>query len=265
MVQQQANAGSGGSGATVLVVEDDLSLLATVEENLRAQGYLVETAVTGAQALERAGLARPDAVILDLGLPDMDGLEVIAGLRGWSGASVIVLSARAAQQQKIDALDAGAGDYVTKPFGMGELLARLRATLRDRAGAADPTATPIVRTADFTIDLAARRVSREGKDVALTRTQWQIVELFARHPGRLITRRQLLADVWGIGEDDGENNYVRVFMTRIRRKLEPDPANPRYFVTEPGSGLRFLPDGGGESREESRDENGDAGGTVAAD
>lgn len=240
MVQQQVNA---AGGATVLVVEDDLSLLGTVEENLRAQGYRVETAVTGAEALERAGIARPDAVILDLGLPDMDGLEVIAGLQGWSGAAVIVLSARAAQQQKIDALDAGAGDYVTKPFGMGELLARLRATLRDRSGAAE-AAEPILRTADFTIDLAARRVSRDGKDVALTRTQWQIVELFARHPGRLITRRRLLADVWGIDEDEGENNYVRVFMTRIRRKLEPDPANPRYFITEPGSGLRFLPDGG---------------------
>jgi two-component system KDP operon response regulator KdpE len=243
MVQQQANA---GNPVTVLVVEDDLSLLGTVEENLRAQGYRVETAVTGAEALEQAARARPDVVILDLGLPDMDGLEVIAGLQGWSAAPVIVLSARAAQQQKIDALDAGAGDYVTKPFGMGELLARLRATLRVRAGAADTAdSVPIVRTADFTIDLAARRVSRDGKDVALTRTQWQIVELFARHPGRLITRRRLLAEVWGIEEDDGGNNYVRVFMTRIRRKLEPDPAHPRYFVTEPGSGLRFLPDGGG--------------------
>lgn len=167
---------------------------------------------------------------------------MIAGLQGWSSAPIIVLSARSAEQQKIDALDAGAGDYVTKPFGMGELFARLRAALRDRPGA--PEATPLVRTADFTIDLAARRVIREGRDVALTRTQWQIVELFARNPGRLITRRQLLAEVWGIDEsEDGENNYVRVFMTRIRRKLEPDPARPRYFVTESGSGLRFLPEG----------------------
>ena len=240
MTQQRADAGR--NTATVLLVEDDLSLLHTVEENLREQGYRVQTAVTGTEALEQAGRAVPDVVILDLGLPDMDGLEVIAGLRGWSGASIIVLSARAAEQQKIDALDAGAGDYVTKPFGMGELLARLRAALRDRQGAAVDS-SPIVRTDDFTIDLAARRVSRDGKDVALTRTQWQIVELFARHPGRLITRRQMLAEVWGIEEDDAENNYVRVFMTRIRRKLEPDPANPRYFVTEPGSGLRFLPQG----------------------
>ena len=240
MTQQRADAGR--TSATVLLVEDDLSLLHTVEENLREQGYRVQTAVTGTEALEQAGRAVPDVVILDLGLPDMDGLEVIAGLRGWSGASIIVLSARAAEQQKIDALDAGAGDYVTKPFGMGELLARLRAALRDRQGAAVDS-SPIVRTDDFTIDLAARRVSRDGKDVALTRTQWQIVELFARHPGRLITRRQMLAEVWGIEEDDAENNYVRVFMTRIRRKLEPDPANPRYFVTEPGSGLRFLPQG----------------------
>ncbi len=240
MTQQRADAGR--TSATVLLVEDDLSLLHTVEENLREQGYRVQTAVTGTEALEQAGRAVPDVVILDLGLPDMDGLEVIAGLQGWSGASIIVLSARAAEQQKIDALDAGAGDYVTKPFGMGELLARLRAALRDRQGAAVDS-SPIVRTDDFTIDLAARRVSRDGKDVALTRTQWQIVELFARHPGRLITRRQMLAEVWGIEEDDAENNYVRVFMTRIRRKLEPDPANPRYFVTEPGSGLRFLPQG----------------------
>jgi len=228
--------------ATVLVVEDEPSLLRTVEENLRGQGYRVETATTGTDALELAARARPDAVILDLGLPDLDGLEVIAGLQGWSSAPIIVLSARSAEQQKIDALDAGAGDYVTKPFGMGELFARLRAALRDRPGA--PEATPLVRTADFTIDLAARRVIREGRDVALTRTQWQIVELFARNPGRLITRRQLLAEVWGIDEsEDGENNYVRVFMTRIRRKLEPDPARPRYFVTESGSGLRFLPEG----------------------
>ena len=240
MTQQRADAGR--NTANVLLVEDDLSLLHTVEENLRGQGYRVQTAVTGTEALEQAGRAVPDVVILDLGLPDMDGLEVIAGLQGWSGASIIVLSARAAEQQKIDALDAGAGDYVTKPFGMGELLARLRAALRERQGAA-ADASPIVRTDDFTIDLAARRVSRDGKDVALTRTQWQIVELFARHPGRLITRRQMLAEVWGIEEDDAENNYVRVFMTRIRRKLEPDPANPRYFVTEPGSGLRFLPQG----------------------
>lgn len=232
------------AAAAILVVEDEPSLRQTIEENLREQGYRVEGAATGLEALEQAARMRPDLVILDLGLPDMDGLEVIAGLRGWWNGPVIVLSARSAEQQKIDALDAGAGDYVTKPFGMGELLARLRATLRDHPGA--PDAAPVVHTEHFTIDLAARRVSRDGKDVALTRTQWQIVELFARHPGRLITRRQLLAAVWGIEDGaDADNNYVRVFMTRIRRKLEPDPADPRYFVTEPGSGLRFLPDGSG--------------------
>jgi two-component system KDP operon response regulator KdpE len=228
--------------ATILVVEDDRSLLETVAANLREQGYRVETAVTGTEALEQGARVRPDLVVLDLGLPDMDGLEVIAGLHGWSGVPIIVLSARAAEQQKIAALDAGAGDYVTKPFGMGELLARLRAALRDHPGAAE--SAPVVRTEHFTIDLAARQVSRGGESVALTKTQWQIVELFARNPGRLITRRQLLADVWGIDEDAAEgNNYVRVFMARIRRKLEPDPAQPRYFLTEPGSGLRFLPSG----------------------
>ena len=232
------------SAATILVVEDEASLLRTIEENLRRQGYRVWTAETGAAALEQAARARPDLVLLDLGLPDMDGIEVIAGLRGWNSVPVIVLSARGAEQQKIDALDTGANDYVTKPCGMGELLARVRAALRDHAGTA-ATAVPVVHTAHFTIDLATRRVIRDGRDVALTRTQWQIVELFARNPGRLITRRQLLTDVWGLDRDaqEGENNYVRVFMTRIRRKLEPDPAHPRYFVTEPGSGLRFLPDG----------------------
>jgi two-component system KDP operon response regulator KdpE len=168
----------------------------------------------------------------------MDGIEVIHGLRGWTSVPIIVLSARTAERQKVAALDAGANDYVSKPFGMDELLARLRVALRPTP--IDAT-DPIVTTSDFTIDLGAKRATRGGEDVRLTATQWQIVQVLARNPGRLITQRQLLEEVWGLR--DTKTNYLRVFMVAIRRKFEPDPANPRYFITEPGSGIRFVPEG----------------------
>ena len=224
--------------STVLVVDDEGPILRTMEVNLRARGYEVLLAATGTQAITLATRRHPDAVILDLGLPDMEGVDVIRGLRGWTTVPIIILSARTSEAQKIAALDAGANDYVTKPFGMGELLARLRVALR--APTPDETA-PAVETADFTIDLAAKRVRRGCADVRLTATEWQVVELFARNPGRLITQRQLLEKVWGLR--DAKSGVVRVFLATIRRKLEPDPAHPRYFLTEPGSGIRFVPEG----------------------
>ena len=224
--------------SSVLVVDDQVSLLHTLGENLRQRGYDVELAATGREALERIEHHPADAVILDLNLPDMGGMQVLTRIRGWSTVPVIVLSARTAEIQKIAALDTGADDYVTKPFSMDELMARLRVVLRDRRRGPDE---PVVATEHFTIDLAARQVTRGGCAVPLTRTEWQIIALLARHPGRLITQRQLLAEVWGKTEA-GSSNYVRVFMVTIRRKLEPDPAHPRYFITEPGHGVRFLPE-----------------------
>lgn len=224
--------------STVLVVDDEAAILRTMEVNLKARGYQVDLAVSGTQALAMAARRHPDAIVLDLGLPDIDGIEVIRGLRGWTAVPIIVLSARTAEGQKVAALDAGANDYVTKPFGMDELMARLRVALRP------PVSTdqaPTVDTADFTIDLAAKRVRRDGHDVRLTATEWQVVELLARNPGRLITQKELLERVWGLR--DTKTNYVRVFMVAIRRKLEPEPAHPRYFLTEPGSGIRFVPEG----------------------
>lgn len=224
---------------TVLVVDDEIPLLRTLGSNLRQRGYGVEFATTGEQAITRTEHAPPDAVILDLGLPDISGMQVLASLRGWTTVPIIVLSARTAEFQKVAALDAGANDYVTKPFGMDEFMARLRVALR--AGGNSP-AEPVIKTEDFTIDLAAQRVTRDDRPIPLTRTQWQIVALLARNPGRLITQGQLLADIWGL-KDISTNNYVRVFLVDIRRKLEPDPGHPRYFITEPGRGVRFLPAG----------------------
>ena len=222
----------------VLVVDDEPQIVRALLTNLKALGYQVASAATGEEALIEAANHRPDAVILDLGLPGIDGVEVIRGLRGWTSVPIVVLSVRDSEWDKIAALDAGADDYVTKPFGMGELLARLRAALR-RATPSDEPAS--VTTADFVIDLAAKRVQRDGEEVRLTPTEWGIVELLARHPGRLVTQRQLLHDVWGPSYGE-ETNYLRVYMAQIRRKLEPDPSRPRYFVTEPGMGYRFEPD-----------------------
>jgi two-component system, OmpR family, KDP operon response regulator KdpE len=224
--------------STVLVVDDEAPILHTMDVNLRARGYDVQLASTGTQALAQAARRHPDAVILDLGLPDIDGIDVIRGLRGWTSVPIIILSARTAEEQKVAALDAGANDYVTKPFGIDELMARLRVALRVTTSA-DDTAT--VDTPDFTIDLAAKRIARHGRDVRLTATEWQVVEILARNPGRLITQRQLLEQVWGL--TDTKTNYVRVLMVAVRRKLEPDPTHPHYFITEPGSGIRFVPEG----------------------
>ncbi|MGH9228381.1 MAG: response regulator [Acidimicrobiales bacterium] len=266
---------AAGSAAPsrVLVVDDEPPMLRALGTNLRARGYQVDLAPTGEEALRLAARHRPDAVILDLGLPGISGIEVIEGLRGWTAVPIIILSARGAEADKVAALDAGADDYVTKPFGMDELLARLRAALRRIAPAPE---SALVETPDFTVDLAAKKVtasvgrptpsaatSRPEADAAagrragvgpegggragvtgpegevrLTPTEWGLVEVLVRNAGKLVSQRQLLRDVWGpqYGE---ETNYLRVHMAHIRRKLEPDPSRPRYFITEPGMGYRF--------------------------
>ena len=223
--------------STVLVVDDDPALVRALHINLRARGYQVHAAGTGAGALRLAATHAPDAVVLDLGLPDMDGSEVIAGLRGWTDVPILVLSAREQSRQKVAALDAGADDYIVKPFGMDELLARLRAAIR--RGAPAP-AEPTVTTEDFTIDLSAGRVTAGGTDVKLTPTEWHLLEVLARHPGKVIDHGRLLTEVWGPAYRE-QTNYLRVYIAALRRKLEPDAANPRHLLTEPGRGYRFEP------------------------
>jgi two-component system KDP operon response regulator KdpE len=219
----------------VLVVDDEPQILRALVTNLKARGYAVDAAATGEIALQLAARHRPDLVVLDLGLPDISGLEVIEGLRGWTDVPIVILSARENERDKIAALDAGADDYVTKPFGMGELLARLRAALRRVVPAAEE---PVVTTPDFTVDFVAKRIERDGSDVKLTPIEWHMVEVLVRNAGKLVAQRQLLQEVWG-PEYGTETNYLRVHMAHIRRKLEPDPARPRYFITEPGMGYRF--------------------------
>jgi two-component system, OmpR family, KDP operon response regulator KdpE len=220
----------------VLVIDDEEPILRALRINLAAHKYEVSTAADGTSGLAAMARDRPDVLILDLGLPDMDGTEVISGVRGWSSVPIIVLSAWGQESAKIAALDAGADDYVTKPFGMGELLARLRVAVRKASPAPDE---PVVTTPDFTVDLAAKRVQRAGADVRLTPTEWQLLEVLVRSRERLVTQRQLLKEVWG-PEYGTEGNYLRVYMAHLRRKLEPDPSRPRYLRTEPGMGYRFT-------------------------
>jgi two-component system KDP operon response regulator KdpE len=220
----------------ILVIDDEPSILRALRINLTARNYEVSTASDGTSGLAAISRERPDAVILDLGLPDMDGTEVIHGVRGWATTPIIVLSVWGAEHQKVAALDAGADDYVTKPFGMDELLARLRAAVRRAAPAAPDE--PVVTTPAFTVDLAAKRVIRDGADVRLTPTEWQLLEILVRNRGRLITQKQLLQDVWGPAYGS-ESNYLRVYVAQLRRKLEPEPSRPHYLLTEPGMGYRF--------------------------
>ena len=222
----------------VLVIDDEPSILRALRINLTARNYEVSTASDGASGLAAVSRERPDVLILDLGLPDMDGTDVIHGVRGWTSTPIIVLSVWGQEHQKVAALDAGADDYVTKPFGMDELLARLRAAVRRAAPAPDE---PVVKTPDFTVDLAAKRVVRDsdgGGDVRLTPTEWQLLEILVRNRGRLVTQRQLLQEVWGPAYES-ESNYLRVYVAQLRRKLEPEPSHPRYLLTEPGMGYRF--------------------------
>lgn len=221
----------------ILVVDDEPTLLRGLRVNLEARGYDVDLATDGTEALSAALARPPDVVILDLGLPDMDGVDVIGGLRAWGSMPIVVLSAREQEPDKVAALDAGADDYVTKPFGMGELLARIRAAERRTVPAGQPS---IVLTSGFRIDLETKRIEKGGKSVHLTPTEWHLVEILARNPGKLVGQRQLLQEVWG-PRYGSETNYLRVYMAQIRRKLEHDPARPRHFLTEPGMGYRFEP------------------------
>lgn len=226
----------------VLVVDDEPQILRALSINLRARHYEVHTAASGREALVTAGAHPPDLVILDLGLPDLDGVEVIAGLRGWSSAPILVLSGRSDSTDKVEALDAGADDYLTKPFGVDELLARLRALSR-RTGRTEDEVT--VQLGPTTIDLAARRVTVRDADrmidVRLTPTEWHLLEVLVRHPGKLLSQKQLLTEVWGPGYENAQGN-LRLYMAQLRRKLEPDPARPRYLLNEPGMGYRFDPE-----------------------
>ncbi|GAA0311554.1 response regulator [Streptomyces polychromogenes] len=223
----------------VLVVDDEPQIVRALVINLKARKYEVDAAADGAGALELAAARHPDVVVLDLGLPDMDGVEVIRGLRGWTRVPILVLSARHSSDEKVEALDAGADDYVTKPFGMDELLARLRAAVRRAeppAGAGEDEV--VVETDGFTVDLAAKKAVREGRDVRLTPTEWHLLEVLVRNGGKLVSQKQLLQEVWGPSYGT-ETNYLRVYMAQLRRKLEADPSHPRHFITEPGMGYRF--------------------------
>ena len=220
----------------ILVVDDDPTLLRALTINLRARHFEVDVAHNGTDAL-RLAASRPDVVVLDLGLPDLDGVDVVRGVRGWSAVPIIVLSARDTESAKVDALDAGADDYITKPFGMDELLARIRAALR--RATPDHTA-PVVETDMFTVDLAARRVTRDGVDVRLTPTEWHFLDILVRNPGKVIDHHQLLTEIWGPAYLD-QANYLRVYMAQLRRKLEQQPSRPRHLLTEPGFGYRFAP------------------------
>jgi two-component system KDP operon response regulator KdpE len=223
----------------VLVVDDDPQLLRAMRIALSARGYDVAVAQSGTAGLAAAQEAPTDLVIVDLGLPDMDGVTIVHAIRGWSQAPIIVLSARLTEQSKIHALDAGADDYVTKPFAMGELLARIRAALR-RASPVEQS--PSVVTEAFTVDLSAKRaVTAAGDEVRLTPTEWHLLEVLVRYPDRLVTHRQLLQEVWG-PRYETETNYLRVHIANLRRKLEPDPSRPRYLRTDPGLGYRFTLD-----------------------
>ena len=221
---------------TVLVVDDEPQIVRALRINLSARGYDVLTAYDGKSALRVAVDEKPDVVVLDLGLPDIDGVEVIAGLRGWTSMPIIVLSARTDSTLKVEALDAGADDYVTKPFGMDELLARLRAAVR--RATTQTVEDPIVTTATFVIDLAVKKVHRDGAEVHLTPTEWGLLEILARNPGRLVSQKQLLQDVWG-PTHIGESQYLRVYLAQLRRKLETDPSRPRHLITEAGMGYRL--------------------------
>ncbi len=221
----------------VLVVEDEPQLLRALGINLRAVRYDVSTAATGSDALRLAAERPPDLVVLDLGLPDMDGTEVVAGLRGWTDVPILVLSGRSDSGDKVDALDAGADDYVTKPFEMDELLARLRAMARRGVSNEDQ---PIVTFGANTVDLAARRISRAEDEVRLTPTEWHLLEVLVRNPGTLLSQRQLLLEVWGPGYETARGN-LRLYMGQLRKKLEDDPARPVHLLNEPGMGYRFQP------------------------
>ncbi|CAM3473245.1 response regulator [Occultella aeris] len=222
----------------VLIVDDEPALARALAVVFRANRYEAQVATTGAAAVQAVTDWHPDAVVLDLGLPDLDGMDVLRAIRSWSSLPIVVLSARQTSDDKVEALDAGADDYVTKPFGTDELLARIRAAVRRRPAEEDP---PVVRAEAFTVDLALRRVTlASGETVRLTPTEWHLLELLTRNVGKIVGRRELLQELRGPNLD-AETHYLRVYMAQLRRKLEPDPARPRHLITEAGVGYRLQP------------------------
>jgi two-component system KDP operon response regulator KdpE len=219
----------------ILVVDDEPQIVRALVTNLKVRDYEVHGASTGEEAVELAATLRPDLLIVDLGLPGISGIEVIEAVRAWSAVPIIVLSVRDAERDKVAALDAGADDYVTKPFGIEELLARVRAATR-RAAPVDEA--PTIEALDFVVDLAARQVRNDQGEVRLTPTEWHVLETLARHHDKLVTQRELLQQVWGPGYAT-ETNYLRVYLAQLRRKLEPDPSRPRSLITEAGIGYRL--------------------------
>ncbi|RMI09186.1 response regulator [Cellulomonas triticagri] len=226
----------------ILVADDDAQILRALRITLRARGYQVVVATDGVEAIAQAAAHKPDLYLIDLGMPRLDGIGLITSLRGWTQAPILVVSGRTGSGDKVDALDAGADDYVTKPFDLDELLARLRALARRSAG---PRADePVVTFGGVTVDLALKVVTRAGAGaVHLTPTEWQVLEILVRHPGRLVTREQILTEIWGT-QHATSSGYLRLYLSQLRKKLEPDPAAPRHLLTEAGMGYRFVPDGG---------------------
>ncbi|NYF18169.1 two-component system KDP operon response regulator KdpE [Microbacterium sp. AK009] len=222
----------------ILLADDDPQLVRALRITLAAHGYDVVAAPDGAAAVALAAQAHPDIILLDLGMPRLDGMQVIEALRGWTTAPIIVVSGRTGSADKVDALDAGADDYVTKPFQIDELLARLRALSRRRGGTADE---PLVAFGDVTVDLAARAVTRGGERVHLTPTEWRMLEFLARNPGALVTRQTLLKEIWA-SENVQDSGYLRLYMSQLRKKLEPDPSHPVHLITESGMGYRLVLD-----------------------
>ena len=222
--------------ARVLVVDDEPQIRRFLRASLAAKRYMVLEAATGQEALLKATSEQPDIIVLDLGLPDLDGMEIIRQVREWSKMPILVLSVRGRESDKIAALDAGADDYVTKPFGMGELMARIRAALRNRLG--DETDEPVFRSGGLTVDLARREVSVDGQNVKLTPTEYDVLRTLVTHAGKVVTHQHLLREVWGPADMD-QTHYVRVYVGQLRQKLEADPAQPRYILTEPGVGYRL--------------------------
>ena len=227
--------------STILVIEDEPALKKFLRLSLESQNYKVMEAATGEEGLRQAALEQPDIIILDLGLPDIDGLEVTRRLREWTAIPIIVVSARGKEQDKVVALDAGADDYVTKPFGVGELLARLRVAERHRAAADQDTGEPVFEVGDLRVDLARREVTSGGKSVHLTPNEFRLLSVLVKHRGKVMTHRQLLREVWGPDATE-ESHYLRVYMNQLRQKLEADPARPRHLLTEPGVGYRLVSD-----------------------
>ncbi|WP_172196117.1 response regulator [Saccharibacillus qingshengii] len=226
-----------GSGTRILIVDDEPQIRKLLRVTLAAHGYTVHEAGTGEEGVLQASMHAPELIVLDLGLPDLTGMQVLERIREWSGVPVIVLTAKDREEDKIAALDAGADDYVTKPFGMGELVARIRVALRHTAKSAEE---PVIRSGNLAIDLAQRIVELNGERIKLTPTEYDLLKALASHAGKVVTQRQLLQQVWGSRHDEGDSHYLRIYIGHLRKKLEEDPSQPELIVTEPGVGYRFL-------------------------